>query len=178
MQPSTQLAQWLRQRRHAGAPALFRAQDLRSLFPEHSDSGFWVLLNRAVERHQLERVTRGIYRDPEIPDNSGRQLYHVAALLRPQHFSYLSLESVLSDAGWISQVPMHWITLVSTGRTSTIQCGHLGTIEYVHSVRDLNDITDHLHYDPGCHLYRATPELALEDMKRMRRSTLDLVAPE
>lgn len=178
MQPATQLTQWLRQRRRAGASALFRSQDLRNLFPEHSDSAFWVILNRAVKRGQLERITRGIYRDPEIPDDSGRQLYHVAALLRPQHFNYLSLESVLSEAGWISQIPLNWITLVSTGRTSTIDCGRLGTIEYVHSQRDPNEIIKHLHYDPACHLYRATPELALEDMKRMRRPTLDLVAPE
>ena len=178
MQPAAQLTQWLRQRRRAGASPLFRAQDLRNLFPKHSDNAFWVILNRAVQRGQLQRITRGIYRDPEIPDSSGRQLYHVAALLRPGHFNYLSLESVLSEAGWISQVPMNWITLVSTGRTNTIQCGPLGTIEYVHSERDPNTITGQLHYDPACHLYRATPELALDDMKRMRRPTLDLVVAE
>lgn len=42
--------------------------------------------------------------------------------------NYISLESALSDAGVISQIPINRVTLMSSGRTATISCGQLGSL--------------------------------------------------
>jgi hypothetical protein len=60
-------------------------------------------------------------------------LYHSAAKLRAGEFNYLSLETVLSDAGAISQIPMNWITIISSGRSNIIDCGAFGKIEFIHT---------------------------------------------
>jgi hypothetical protein len=48
-------------------------------------------------------------------------------------FNYISLETVLSDAVVISQIPLNWISIMSSGRSSIISCGEFVTIEYVHT---------------------------------------------
>jgi hypothetical protein len=55
-----------------------------------------------------------------------------------------------------------------------VPCGDWGTIEFVHTSRQPNDLADQLSYDAACRLWRATPQLALRDMRATRRS-LDLV---
>jgi hypothetical protein len=120
-------------------------------------------------------VCQGIYQYAGAPDNSGLILFHAAALLRAQHFNYISLETVLSEAGLISQIPIAWITLVSTGRSAMIDCRRFGTIEFVHTERAMSQVIDELGYDSHRHLYRASPELALADMRRFNRSTIDMV---
>ena len=54
---------------------------------------------------------------PEVHYPSDLVLYHAAARLRADALCYLSLESVLSDAGVISQIPINWITLMTSGRS-------------------------------------------------------------
>ncbi|HPB75684.1 MAG TPA: hypothetical protein PLY96_10585, partial [Chromatiaceae bacterium] len=88
-----------------------------------------------------------------------------------------SLESALSDAGLISQIPMNRVTLMSSGRSVTLSCGRYGTIEFVHTKKGPAELADQLVYDPCCHLWRATVALALRDMKAARRD-LDLVQEE
>lgn len=61
----------------------------------------------------------------------GLVLFHAAARLRASTFNYISLETSLSDAGVISQIPINWITLMSAGRSNNIGCGAWGSIEFV-----------------------------------------------
>ena len=87
---------------------------------------------------------------------------------------YLSLESALSDAGVISQVPQQWLTLMTNGRSGIISCGSFGTIEFIRTRKNLADITSDLVYDSACRLWRASIPLAIKDMKDTKRS-LDLI---
>jgi len=114
------------------------------------------------------------------PDNDGvfdvksLLLFHAAARLRADAFSYISLETALSDAGVISQIPINWISLMSSGRSNTIRCGNWGTIEFVHTAKTPDAVASRLHYDSRCHLWRASVDLALQDMRATRRN-MDLI---
>jgi predicted transcriptional regulator of viral defense system len=133
-----------------------------------------VLLSRATKVGILRRVCRGIYLYPRVDYPRGRVLFHTAARLRADTLNYISLETALSDAGVISQVPIDQITLMTSGRTSMVRCGEFGRIEFVHTARRPETLAAQLVYDPSCRLWRAKPALALQDMRLTRRS-LDLI---
>src|SRR5699024_2203028 len=175
MQPLRQLENWLRQEQVENHGNLYPAGDFRSLYPGSSDGAYRALIHPAERRGLLERVCQGLYQYVGARDTSGRILFHAAALLRVRHFNYISVESALSEAGVISQVPMGWITLVSTGRTASVDCGRFGTIEFLHSARPMSAVREQLTYDAACHLFRASNELATNDMHRFHRTTIDLL---
>ncbi len=156
---------------------LFSTTDFRSLLPELSHESFKVLLSRAVRSGHLTRVCRSIYIYKKAMKNDGLVLFHIASILRSDKFNYISLETVLSDAGVISQVPINWISIISSGRSNKISCGIFGTIEFVHTDRSPNDVMDHLTYDTKCGMWRASINLALQDMKITRRNC-DLIDPD
>lgn len=153
---------------------LFTLSDLRAALPDLSDGAFRVLLSRAGRSGLLRRVCRGVYLYDRVPYPSGGVLFQGAARLRADCFSYISLETALSDAGVISQVPINWITLMSSGRGGIIRCGTWGTIEYVHTRKRPEVLQPHLQYDRRCRSWRASVRQALEDMRAAHRS-LDLV---
>jgi hypothetical protein len=153
---------------------LFTPDDLRALFPHTSTSAFKTLLSRAERGGHLARVCRGLYLYDKADYPRGSVLFHAAARLRADAFNYISLETVLSDAGVISQVPLNSITVMSSGRTSTIDCGKWGSIAFVHTRKGPDAVASRLHYDQRCHLWRASVELALQDMRATRRN-LDLI---
>lgn len=153
---------------------LFAPGDLRSLLPQLSDAAYKTLLSRAVSEGHLERVCRGLYLyQPAKPDR-GLLLHHAVSKLRPLALNYLSLESVLSDAGVISQMPINRITVMSSGRTSTMDCGAWGSIEFVHTAQQAQALAGQLHYDARCRIWRASVAQALRDMKATHRN-LDLI---
>ena len=154
---------------------LFSTSDLQGVLG--GSKGLLVLLSRAEKAGILKRVCRGIYLYPKVDFPRGRLLFHVAALLRAGEFNYISLETALSDAGIISQVPINTITLMSSGRSSVIRCGDFGRIEFVHTVRRPDELSELLSYDPACRLWRASPALALRDMRATRRNK-DLINEE
>lgn len=153
---------------------LFSLGDLRVVSPEQTPGAFKAMVSRAVKTGLLKRICRGLYLYPKVPCDAGLVLYHSAARLRAHEFNYLSLESVLSDAGVISQVPTHWITLMSSGRSNIIDCGAWGHIEFIHTRNSPVALSNQLTYDSRCHLWRASVSQAIKDMQRTRRST-DLI---
>ncbi len=154
---------------------LFTPSDLQGIFPGRRDLS--VVLSRAQASGLLRRVCRGVYLYPRVAYPKGRVLHHAAARLRAGYFNYISLESALSDAGVISQVPMGWLTLMSSGRSHVVDCGEFGRMEFVHTARGPGQVAGELVYDADCRLWRATVKLAMRDMRATRRS-LDLVDPE
>lgn len=174
MQPLRQLDQSLRalaDREHC----VFAPSDLAAAVPECGQLA--VLLSRATKAGVLKRVCRGIYLYP-VPDYpAGNVLFHAAARLRAGEFNYISLETVLSDAGVISQVPMNWISLMTSGRSHVVDCGDYGHIEFVHTAQRPDDVSAELAYDPDRRLWRASVRQALRDMKATRRS-MELVDEE
>lgn len=169
MQPIKMLSQWLLNNTNY-KHYLFTLFDMRSLFPQLSDSAFKTLMSRAVSSKLLTRLCRGIYLyKPALPKD-GLLLYHVAALLRADNFNYISLETVLSDVGVISQIPLNWISIMSSGRSNVISCGEFGTIEYIHTRQEPELLMHQLTYDHSCGLWRANVHLAIRDMKATHRN--------
>jgi predicted transcriptional regulator of viral defense system len=172
MQPFHLLQKTLEQ-----APAgryLFTTGDFSPLFPDLSVAALRMLLSRAVEQELLLRVCKGVYIYSKAGYQKGLVLYHTASRLREESLSYLSLESVLSGAGLISQIPLGWITLMTRGRSGKINCGPWGTIEFIHTQRKSETLMDELSFDGRYCLWRASVKLALHDMKLARRP-MDLV---
>jgi len=153
---------------------LFSLGDLRGAIPGQTWGAFKALISRAVRGGLLKRVCRGLYLYPRVSYETGLVLYHAAARLRAHEFNYISLESVLSDAGLISQVPMNWIMVMSSGRSNIITCGAWGHIEFIHTKNLPAALACQLTYDSRCHLWRASVAQAIKDMKQTRRST-DLI---
>ena len=173
MQPIRYLSQSL-ERLATSEHYLFTPDDLRALLPETSDAAFKTLLSRAVKGGYLARVCRGLYLYDRVDYPRGLVLFHAAARLRADTLNYISLETALSDAGVISQIPIDWIALMSSGRSNTIRCGPWGTIEFVHTGKGPDDVAKQLHYDQRCHLWRASVALAVQDMRATRRN-MDLI---
>jgi len=174
VQPLKQLTQVIRTLADQEC-CVFAASDLAAVVPECGQLA--VLLSRATKAGLLKRVCRGIYLYP-VPDYpAGHLLFHTAARLRAGEFNYISLETVLSDAGVISQVPINWISLMTSGRSHVVDCGELGHIEFVHTAQRPDDVSKELTYDPDRHLWRASVRQALRDMKATRRS-MELVDEE
>jgi predicted transcriptional regulator of viral defense system len=174
MQPLKRLSETLRtlaDRDHC----VFAPSDLAAAVPGCGQLA--VLLSRASKSGLLKRVCRGIYFYP-VPDYpSGNLLFHAAARVRAGEFNYISLETVLSDAGVISQLPMNWITLMTSGRSHVIDCGDYGHIEFVHTAQRPEDLAGELAYDAERHLWRASVRQAMRDMKATRRN-MELVDEE
>ena len=174
MQPIKKLAQVLdslADRDHC----LFSLSDLAVALGDYRQMP--VLLSRAVDAGIFKRVCRGIYLYPRTDYPGGHLLFHAAARLRAEEFNYISLETVLSDAGVISQVPINWISLMSSGRSHVVNCGDFGHIEFVHTAQRPEDMAGELNYDAERHLWKASVRQALRDMKATRRS-MDLVNME
>lgn len=153
---------------------LFTLADLKCVIPEHSPGAFKALLSRSVKTGLLQRICYGLYLYPLAGYDKGLVLFHAAARLRAHNFNYLSLETVLSDAGVISQIPINWITLMSSSRSQTIKCSTFGHIEFIHTKKIPADLAEHLTYDSRCHLWRASVGLAVRDMRATGRNT-DLI---
>lgn len=153
---------------------LFTPTDMRVLVADISDEAYRALLSRAAKGAKFERVCRGLYIYHPAKPVLGRLLFHAAARLRAHEFNYISLETALSDSGVISQIPMNWITLMSSGRTNTINCGRWGSIEFIHTSQKPADLVPHLSYDKHCRLWRASVPQAVRDMKMTRRN-LELI---
>ncbi|MFV9927934.1 MAG: hypothetical protein AB8V45_05345 [Candidatus Midichloria sp.] len=81
-----------------------------------------------------------------IPSN-GLLLFHCTSYLRSNEFNYISLETALSDIVIISQLPINWISIMSSGRSNIISCGKFGTIEFVHTKQKPDSIMPQLEYD-------------------------------
>jgi len=173
MQPLKQLLVTLRQLATPQA-CLFTPADLRSVVPQLSDAAFNTLLSRAVSSGHLQRICRGLYRYDTYPSSLPFSLSQAATKLRPMDLNYLSLETVLSDSGVISQIPMNRIMVMSSGRSSIFDCHHWGSIEFVHTQQKPSSLVEHLHYDTQNNMWRASVKQALRDMKATHRST-DLI---
>lgn len=153
---------------------LFTPADMRVLVGDISDGAYRALLSRAEKAGKLERVCRGLYLYHPAKPVLGLVLFHAAARLRAHEFNYISLETALSDAGVISQIPINWLTLLSSGRSHVMDCGRWGKIEFIHTRQAAADLAPRLHYDARCRLWRASVPQALRDMRRHRRN-LDLI---
>jgi len=153
---------------------LFSLRDLHALLPDSSYDAFKTLISRVSRTRSLRRLCRNLYIYEKVEYPRDMVLFHAAARLRAECFNYLSLETVLSDAGLISQIPFSWITVMSSGRSGKIECESFGTIEFIHTGKDPSRLSPELIWDKQCRLWRASVSLARADMCSAKRS-MDLV---
>ena len=154
--------------------SVFSIADLRKIFSERSEKTFAEGLRRLVRQGILERAARGAYVNTLSRRRSGYLIEEIAISLRRGEYSYVSLETALSEYGAISQVPMSWSTIMTTGRSAEIRTPW-GVIEFTHTARPVSDILKGAVFMEGRPLRIAKLETALRDLRRVGRN-LDMVS--
>jgi len=154
---------------HREGRSLFTRRDLAKLFPEDSPKTLQEGINRLRRQGLLEGVARGIYVYALARTDDPYRLERIARAMRRGEYSYVSLESALSEHGMISQIPVDRLTLMTTGRKGTYRTPY-GTIEFTHTSRAVSRLLERSR-DVGRPLRLATPEAAWTDLKRVGRNT-------
>ncbi len=149
---------------------VFTHQDMATLFPDESLKTLSKSLDRLVRAGVLVRACRGIYVNAMAGTREGRMLERIAVALRRGEYNYLSLESLLSEVGAISQVPMDRITVMTTGRKGEYRTP-FGVIEFTHTRRSVADILQATSKSASRPLRMASPATAWRDLKRVGRNT-------
>ena len=149
--------------------SVFAMADLRRIFPERTEKTFTEGLRRLVAQGVLERAARGVYVNALSQRSRGYLLEEIAVCMRRGEYSYVSLESALSEFGAISQIPLSRITVMTTGRGGLIETRY-GDIEFTHTARPVRDILGNTLIMEGRPLRIARVEAALRDLKRVGRN--------
>jgi len=149
---------------------VFTRKALAKFFPQDSAKTFTEALQRLVKAGLLVRACRGIYVNPHAHSLDSRVVERIAQALRPGEYTYVSLESMLSEYGEISQIPIDRLTLMTTGRKG-VHKTPFGVIEFTHTNRTVLDILNHIHRADGRPLRLASKAAAWRDLKRVGRNT-------
>jgi hypothetical protein len=160
-----------------GRDLVLHQKDLLNLLDRVDSSASRMLLSRAVSAGVIVNPIRRLYIFTPNKLINPSTLYKVAQKLRSNHFNYLSLESVLSQDGLISQLPMDRITVMTSGRSQVFILAGIGVIEFTHTKKDMEALAPHLSWDDDLEMFRVTPAFALKELKRVGRN-LDLVKVE
>jgi predicted transcriptional regulator of viral defense system len=145
---------------------------IQMLFPLESVHTIAISLSRHVKSGIITQACRGVYTNPRsssVPSYSAEAL---AYIIRPGEQFYLSLETALSEAGYLSQMPNR-LTFMTTGRSQTFNTPY-GIIEFVHSGASRLTFLHDCEYDDRRGIWIATTRKAANDAKKTRRS-LDLI---
>lgn len=159
-----QLANWDRQGRY-----VFTRRQLAKLFPDDSPKTFAAGLNRLVRTGLLVHACRGVYVNAQAHSFDSRVIERIAQALRPGAYSYVSLESLLSESGAISQIPLDRLTVMTTGRKGLYKTPY-GVIEFTNTKRPAAEVLGGIRQVEGRPLRVATPSIAWRDLKRVGRN--------
>ena len=140
---------------------------IRNVFPGEPEENLKKTLKRAVAGRVIERACRGVY----MRNNSANayKLESIAAALRGGKYSYISLETALSEYGAISQMTINYLTVMTTGRSQKYTTPY-GTIEFTHTSRRESEIVRNTYWQDERPLRIASLEMAFEDLKRVGRN--------
>jgi len=152
---------------------VFTKQDLHKLFPEDNSKTFDEGLRRLVKDRLLIRACRGVYVNEYAQSKDSYVIEHIAKALRRGEYNYVSLESILSEYGVISQIPIDRLTVMTTGRKGTYKTPY-GIVEFTHTKRSKEDILHFIHRIKDRPLRVATKQAAIRDLKRVGRN-IDLI---
>lgn len=144
--------------------------DLAKAFPDEKEKAFEKSLQRLVSDGILQRVAKGVYVNTMAKSKKGQVIEDIAAVLRRGHFSYVTRESMLSEYGVISQVPMSRVTLMTTGANGIYETPY-GTIEFTHTKRRPAELIERTATMKGRPLRIATKQAAIADLVRSGRNT-------
>lgn len=148
---------------------VFTRHDLEKFFPEESEKAFEKSLQRLVKDGILQRITKGVYLNCLASFKTSYLIEEIAKVVRKGFSSYVSLESMLSEYGLISQIPTRQITIMTTG-PSGIYKTPFGVIEFTHTKRGRMDIFKNTRHIEGRPLRVATERAAKRDLLRVGRN--------
>ena len=151
--------------------------DLAKAFPQEKEKSFEKSLQRLVSDGILQRVAKGVYLNALAKSKKGQVVEDIAAVLRRGHFSYVTRESMLSEYGVISQVPLSRITLMTTGANGLYETPY-GTIEFTHTKRRPAELIKRTRNVQGRPLRIATRQAAVADLRRAGRNVNMIDATE
>lgn len=160
----TTLAHWDKLGRY-----VYTLKDLSKLFPEDKPKTLQKGINRLVKNGLLIRCCRCIYLYALSNNQDSNTLEVIAKTLRRGEYSYVSLESALSEYGAISQILIDRLTVMTTGRKGEYKTPY-GVVEFTHTKRSVSDILDNI-VDVNRPLRLAKLETAWRDLKRVGRNT-------
>ena len=144
-------------------------RDIEKLFPQEGAKAMEKSLQRMVADGLLVRAAKGVYVNPVARSRTGWIIEDVAKALRPGKLCYVSLESMLSEFGVISQVPVSHITVMTTGASGLARTPY-GDIEFTHTKRRVSDIVQCTLVAKGRPLRIATKQTAYRDLVRVGRN--------
>ena len=155
---------------------VFSNHDLHKLFPEDSFKTFNEGLRRLVKSGEIKRACRDVYVNEEAKQFDSYTIERIVITLRRGEYSYVSLESILSEYGVISQIPIDRITIMTTGRKGIYNTAY-GVIEFTHTKRTVKDILENTTKVNERPLRIASKQAAWRDLKRVGRN-INLVNQE
>ncbi len=149
--------------------ALFSYNQAKVLFADENEKTMYAALCRHAKNGVIERVCKGVWLNPLSRfANSDTRLEELALILRPDHYNYVSMETVLSQASIISQQMFGYLTVMTTGSSKVFKAT-FGTLEFTHTKRDLIEVSRHI-VPQGHKLPWANIETAYRDLKRVGRN--------
>ena len=155
---------------------VFARRDIEKMFPEESGKAMDKSLQRMVADGVLLRVAKGFYVNPVARSKNRWIAEEIAKALRPGCMSYVSLESMLSEYGVISQIMVSRLTVMTTGRSGVVETPY-GTIEFTHTKRMRSEILGRTMEAKGRPLRIATRQAAIRDLVRVGRN-VNMMEPE
>jgi hypothetical protein len=149
--------------------SLFSYNQAKVLFADENEKTMYTALCRHAKNGVIERVCKGVWLNPLSRfANNDTRLEELALLLRPDHYNYVSMETVLSQASIISQQMFGYLTVMTTGSSKAIKTA-FGTLEFTHTKRDWVELSRHS-IPNGHKLPWANIGTAYRDLKRSGRN--------
>lgn len=149
---------------------LLARRDIEKLFPDEAEKAMEKSLQRMVADGLLQRVAKGLYLNPAATSKNRWVAEEIAKALRPGCLTYVSLESILSEYGAISQIPINRMTVMTTGKSGVVSTPY-GTIEFTHTKRSPAQIIQRTMQIKGRPLRIASKQAAIRDLLRVGRNT-------
>ena len=146
---------------------VFHVRDLEKIFPDESPRALKASIKRLVDSNILTRAIQGIY-VYEYAAKDSYILENILKTMRRGEYSYISLESALSQYGVISQIPMGRLTAMTTGRSGEYKTPW-GVIELTHTERSISDILAGT-VQTNSPIKFAKKEIAARDLLRVGRN--------
>ena len=148
---------------------VFRSRELGRVLGEGGNT-LRSSINRLIDSGVITRLAQDVYWVGDLKGRDVPAIEEVAVALRPGGFNYIGMESAASLWNVISQIPVGRITVVTTGREGEFDTP-FGTIEFIHTAADGNEIIANTVDYPGHALRLATKKYAVQGLMRARRST-------
>lgn len=157
--------------------SVWAKRDLEKIFPEERGKAMEKSLQRMVLDGLLVKAARGIYVYALVSaDHQRRRIEEVARALRPGKLCYISLESMLSEYGVISQIPVSRLTVMTNGAGGLHETP-FGVIEFTHTKRSVPDILGRTVFVEDRPLRMAKKWAAVQDLRRVGRN-VDMMDPD